>query len=44
MNLLEIATSRRTCKLYSDKKIPQDVLNYIFEVTNKAPSSMGMEG
>ncbi len=42
-DLLEIASIRRATKSYSDKKIEQDKLQYIFDVTNTAPTSIGLE-
>lgn len=43
MNLLEIASSRRATKAYNGKKVSQSDLKYIFEVTNTAPTSIGLE-
>ncbi len=44
MNLLEISKKRKATKSYNDKKINKNDLDYIFEVTNTAPTSMGLEG
>ncbi len=43
MELLEIAKKRKATKEYNGKKIDLDTLNYIFEVINTAPTSMGLE-
>ncbi len=44
MNLLQIATKRRATKSYnSELLIDQKDLKYIFEVTNTAPTSIGLE-
>ncbi len=42
-NLLEIAAIRRATKNYNHQKIDPKNLQYIFEVTNTAPTSMGLE-
>lgn len=44
MELLKIAKERRATKNYNpDKLIDLKTLNYIFEVTNTAPTSIGLE-
>ncbi len=43
MNLLEISKKRKATKAYNSKKISKKDLNYIFEVTNTSPTSMGLE-
>lgn len=44
MNLLNIAKQRKATKSYNiNKKISKKDLQYIFEVTNTAPTSMGLE-
>ncbi len=41
--LLNIAKERRATKVYNGELIPTGDLHYIFEVTNTAPTSMGLE-
>ncbi len=41
--LLDIAKERRATKVYNGKLISSEDLQYIFEVTNTAPTSMGAE-
>ncbi len=43
MELKDIATRRRATKAFSSKKISKNDLEYIFEITNSAPSSMGID-
>ncbi len=41
--LLKIASLRRATKSYNEQKINPEQLQYIFEVTNTAPTSIGLE-
>ena len=44
MNMMEIMDFRHACKIFDEnKKISDDDINYILEVTRKSPSSFGME-
>lgn len=43
MSFLKTAKKRRSTKIYNDELIELKKLNYIFEFTNTAPSSMNLE-
>lgn len=43
MELKDIATRRRATKAFSSKKISKNDLEYIFEITNSAPTSIGLD-